>query len=83
MRAIVWLVFVVTVLILRNLARKRALPPPAPRRREGPQVVGFPCAKCGERIIFDKEAAPCADCGKPIHLGCMPHAHDAPPPYRG
>jgi len=56
-----------------------------PRLREGPQVVGFPCAKCGERIIFDHEAAPCAECGKPVHLGCLPHAHEAAAgaPYRG
>jgi hypothetical protein len=55
----------------------------APRTREGPQVVGFPCAKCKERIIFDGEAAPCTECGKPIHLRCMPHAHDdGATPYR-
>ncbi len=55
-----------------------------PRLREGPQVVGFPCAKCGDRIIFDTEAVPCATCGKPIHLTCMPHVHDdaTSAPYR-
>ena len=83
MNTVVGLVFLVTVAILRGITRRRSLPPPAPRRREGPQVVGFPCAKCGERIIFDTEAAPCAACGKPLHLGCLPHAHDAAAPYRG
>jgi len=64
------------------LARNRDQPrQQAPRTREGPQVVGFPCAKCGERIVFDKEAMPC-ECGKPVHLTCMPHVHDGNAPYR-
>lgn len=63
--------------------RRRRDHRPGPRRREGPQVVGFPCATCNERIIFDSEAVPCEACGKPTHIRCLPHRHDAPAgPYR-
>jgi hypothetical protein len=83
-RFVVWIVFVGTVALLRRATNRRMNPPPGPRLREGPQVVGFPCAKCGERIIFDREAGPCATCGQPLHLACMPHAHDdgSGTPYR-
>jgi hypothetical protein len=73
---------VLAVRVIRVLVRNQEpARKQAPRTREGPQVVGFPCAKCGERIIFDKDATVC-ECGKPVHLACLPHAHDAPPPYR-
>ncbi len=81
--AVVFAFATIAARVVYVLVRNREPPrEQAPRTREGPQVVGFPCAKCGERIIFDRDAAPCAECGKPLHLACLPHAHDAPPPYR-
>ncbi len=64
----------------RSLREPRARAP----RSLGPQVAGFPCVKCGVRILFDSEAAPCDRCGRPAHLGCLPHAHEPgmAPPYR-
>ncbi len=59
-------------------------PPPRLLAAHGPQVVGAPCAVCKDRIILDTEAAPCAICGRPVHLACLPHAHDEDAsPYRG
>ena len=76
-------VALVAALASRKRTRRERDHTPRVRRREGPQVVGFPCAKCGETIVMDPEAAPCPQCGKPIHLACMPHLHsDENAPYR-
>jgi hypothetical protein len=56
---------------------------PAIQVRRGPQVVGMPCAVCGEKIVLDSEAIPCPTCARPVHTECLPHAHEANNgPYR-
>jgi hypothetical protein len=55
----------------------------ARRPKPGPQVVGQPCAVCGQRVIFDIDAEPCPTCDRAVHLACLPHRHGtAATPYR-
>jgi hypothetical protein len=36
-----------------------------------PQVVGFPCAVCTKKIVFQADGETCV-CEKPVHRRCMP-----------
>ncbi len=36
-----------------------------------PQLVGQPCAACGERIALAPDALPCPRCGTPLHRKCL------------
>jgi predicted RNA-binding Zn-ribbon protein involved in translation (DUF1610 family) len=49
-----------------------------------PQVAGFHCVSCKQRIVTADEGAPCPQCGKPSHRSCLPHSHgdEDATPYR-